>query len=103
MVDKFGNWTAEKDYSVYPKEKWCDMDYVAAWIKKLGYSPKTSIENLCGMIVAHYYYDDDEREEKGYFAIKDDRKYPDNLMIYIPDVEAYVEASGGLAEFDYYC
>ena len=41
------------------------------------------------------------KEEKGYFAIKDKRKYPDNLMIFIPDVAEYVFANGGLSEFDY--
>ena len=36
MVDWFGRWTEEKDYSQYPKEKWCDYDYMAAWIRKQG-------------------------------------------------------------------
>lgn len=40
-------------------------------------------------------------ESRGYFAIKDERKYPDNLMIFVPDVAEYVFASGGLSKFDY--
>lgn len=33
MVDQWtGKWTEEKDYSVYPKEKWCDYDYMATRI-----------------------------------------------------------------------
>lgn len=33
IVDQWtGEWTEEKDYSTYPKEKWCDYDYMAAWI-----------------------------------------------------------------------
>lgn len=46
MVDWFGRWTEEKDYSRYPKEKWCDYDYMAAWIRKQGYEPRTGMENL---------------------------------------------------------
>lgn len=101
MVDEWiGKWKEEKDYSIYPKEKWCDMDYVAAWIREQKYKPKTSMENLILMILG-YYEDDNDVEEKGYFAIKDKRKYPDNLMIFVPDVAEYVFASGGLSEFDY--
>ena len=28
MVNTYGRWTEEKDYSTYPKEKWCDYDYM---------------------------------------------------------------------------
>lgn len=102
MIDYYGKWKANEDYSNFPEKEWCDLDYVASWIKGKSYKPKTSIENLCWMILNHYDYDE-EKIEKGYFAIKDERGYPDSLMIYIPDVEAYVDASGGFAEFDYYC
>lgn len=34
MVDDYGKWYMEKDYTIYPKEKWCDMDYVANWINQ---------------------------------------------------------------------
>ena len=34
MVDTYGRWTEEKDYNTYPKEKWCDYDYMAAWIRE---------------------------------------------------------------------
>ena len=54
MVDWFGNWTAEKNYDKYPKEKWCDCDYVAAWIKETGYEVTTDIENLTNMVIAYY-------------------------------------------------
>lgn len=102
MVDMYGKWTEEKDYSVYPKEKWCDMDYVAAWIRSVGYEPKTSMENLINMILAHY--DNDEfYEDRMYYAVEDNREYPDNLMVFMPDIEAYVEDNGGLEEFDYEC
>ena len=101
MVDQWtGEWTEEKDYSTYPKEKWCDYDYIAAWIREQEYEPKTSMKNLIEMILG-YYFEDDDVKERGYFAIKDERKYPDNLMIFVSDVAEYVFASGGLSEFDY--
>ena len=54
MVDRYGRWTEEKDYSTYPKEKWCDYDYMAAWIREKGYIPETSMENLINNIFAFY-------------------------------------------------
>ena len=100
MVDTYGRWKEEKDYNTYPKEKWCDYDYMASWIRSKGYEPETSMENLITMIF-EYYEDTDEVRERGYFGIQDTRKYPDNLMVNIPDVEEYVMASGGLSEFDF--
>ena len=35
-----------------------------------------------------YYEDTDEVRERGYFGIQDTRKYPDNLMVNIPDIES---------------
>ena len=103
MVDDYGRWKENEDYSIFPQEDWCDMDYVANWIRSKNYEPKTSMENLVLMILA--YYDDEISEhsdEHGYyFSIPDERPYPENLMVYIPDIEAYVEASGGIQEFDY--
>ncbi len=99
MVDQTtGIWTAEEDYSNYPELKWCDMDYIANWIKQQGYLPKTSIENVSYKILDHYNLED---FSNGYFEVEDNREYPDNLMINILDVAAYVEASGGIEEFDY--
>lgn len=41
MVDQWtGEWTEEKDYNTYPKEKWCDYDYMAAWVREQKYEPK---------------------------------------------------------------
>lgn len=41
MVNQWrGEWTEEKDYSKYPKEKWCDYDYMVAWIRGQKYEPK---------------------------------------------------------------
>lgn len=55
MVNQWrGEWTEEKDYSTYPKGKWCDYDYMAAWIREQKYEPKTSMENLITNIFLHY-------------------------------------------------
>lgn len=79
-------WIEETDYSTYPKEKWCDYDYMAVWIRAKGYEPETSMENLIDMIFAHY---ECELEETG-------EEYS------IEGCQEYVEACG-IAEFDYDC
>lgn len=100
MVTCYGKWTAEKDYNVYPKNRWCDCDYIANWIIGLGYQPKTTIENLVEMILSHY---------NGYLIDNDVNFYTDikesenDWMISIRDVSCFVEENGGLREFDYWC
>lgn len=101
MVNWLGQWTEEKDYNTYPKGQWCDFDYVADYIRNNGYEPETDIENLITMIILHYE-GELENEDIKYFGIEDQREYPDNLMINIDDVSAYIEATGGIKEFDYY-
>ena len=100
MIDANGNWIEEKDYSVYPEEKWCDYDYMAVWIRSKGYEPKTSMQNLIDNVL-DYYESMCKITEKRYFEVKDTREYPDNLMVNIPDVELYVESSSGLEYFDF--
>lgn len=95
MVDqRIGKWIEEKDYSTYPKEKWCDYDYMAAWIRGQNYEPKTSMENLITMIFLHYeseIEDDtsDYNTENGNFD-----------GTYIEAVQAYV-SDNGISEFDF--
>lgn len=100
MIDYCGNWTAEENYKLYSKEKWCDFDYVAAWIKDMDYKPKTNIENLVEMIVATYdlYLTDNEVE-----FYSDIDKSENGSMISIVDIDCFVKEQGGLKEFDYYC
>lgn len=100
MVDYYGNWTAEENYGVYPKKKWCDCDYVAAWIKESEYNPNTTIENLTEMILSYYeaYLDDNETD-----FYTDIEESENGCMISIKDVSCFVEEHGGLREFDYYC
>lgn len=100
MVDWLGKWTAEKDYAVYPKSKWCDCDYVAAWIKELGYQPKTSIENLVGMILSYYDGYLIDNDVNFYTNIKESEN---GLMISVEDVCCFIDEHGGLSEFDCYC
>lgn len=94
MVDTWGNWTEEKDYSTYPKEKWCDYDYMAAWIREQGYEPKTDMENLITMILLYYECEIEDGEsdydtENGKFD-----------GTYIEAVQTYVQ-DNGLVNFDY--
>ena len=60
MVDRYGRWTEEQDYSKYPKEKQCDYDYMAVWIRKQEYEPKIPIDDLIANIFTFY------EEEVGY-------------------------------------
>lgn len=78
-------WIEEKDYSTYPKEKWCDYDRMAVWIRSKGYEPKTSMENLIDIIFLYYEGELEETDEE--FSIE--------------GCKEYVEASG-ISEFDYY-
>ena len=87
MVDWYGNWFEEQDYNNYPVEEWCDYDHMAVWIRKSGYEVKTNMENLITIIFLHY---EGELEETG-----------DEFSI--EGCKQFVEESGGLAEFDYYC
>jgi hypothetical protein len=88
MVDYYGNWTEEKDYSVYPKDKWCDYDHMAAFIREKEYKPKTTMENLISMIFAHYESVLEDNNEECEFNIEDCKMYA---------------IENGFCEFDYYC
>lgn len=91
MVNNLGQWIEEKDYSTYPKEKWCDYDYMAAWIREKGYKPKTSMDNLMCMIFLHF---DGELEDGS------DEYYTDETEPYMNRLTAYV-SDCGISEFDY--
>ena len=85
MVNTYGTWTYEKNTA---EEKKCDCDRLADWIISTGYQVETSIENLVEMIIAHV-----ESEREGLLYRNFD----------IDDIKEYVENSGGIREFDYYC
>lgn len=100
MVDYNGDWFPEKNYENYPKRKWCDLDYIANWIIKQNYKPSIGIKNLTERVLEFYYSEDFANGD--YFAVKDERGYPDNLMVNVDDVGVYVEECGGLREFDWF-
>ena len=85
MVNTYGVWTYEKNTA---EEKKCDCDRLADWIISTGYQVETSIENLVEMIIAHV-----KSEREGLLYRNFD----------IDDIKEYVENSGGIREFDYYC
>lgn len=86
MVDWFGRWYEEKDYSTYPKEKWCDYDHMAVWIRSQGYEPQNNtMEKLIDMIFLHY---EGECEEE-------DKEFD------VEECMEYVMNSGGIEMFDY--
>lgn len=93
MVDLYGKWYEEADYSHYPKEKWCFMDYMADWIRKQNYTIKTDMENLINMVEEHYRVFDEDRSISRF-------RY---IAKWAEEVQLFIEQSGGLQEFDYYC
>lgn len=95
MVDGWtGKWFPEEDYSIYPKEKWCDYDYMAVWIMEQGYEVKTDYNWLISMIFDSY------ENEIGWYA---SYYSPENFDgTEIEAAQAFVMDSGGLKEFDYY-
>lgn len=97
-VDWAGRWY--EDPSV-PEEKWNDYDYMAWYIRKVGYEPETDMENLISMVLMNYKDYLEEHEVVSYVGDEDRRPYPMCLMINWNDVGAFVEESGGWKEFDY--
>lgn len=95
MVNNLRQWFEEADYSKYPKEKWRDYDYMAAWIRDCGYEPKTSMENLIGIIFRCY------EQEIGCHASEFDMETGSFDGTYTEACQAFVGANGGLEEFDY--
>ena len=87
MVNTYGQWTAEQDYTTYPPEKWCDYDRAANYIRNVQhYEPKTDMENLITMLFLH-----------GEGEIFDDMGCLNERQM-----EDYIEGTG-ISEFDYYC
>lgn len=95
MVDVYGRWTYEPDT---PEEKKCDCDRIADWVREKGYEPKTNIENLVQMIITHFDNPDHYGE---YDAETGCGGYGDEFTI--EECKRYVEESGGIKEFDYFC
>jgi hypothetical protein len=90
MVNNMGQWFPEPDYAVYPKENWCDMDYVMDLMRRVGYEPKHDVEQLVQYVIDNF-------TNNPYFTPKYNR---DNHMINTGMLNKYVEMCGGFKEFD---
>lgn len=105
MIDCYGHWRKEQDYSKYPKEKWCDMDYVANYLDAIDYEPKNiGWKELIDRLIDNYNDDvmengNDSGYEYGYYVMEN--PIEDDPMIYIPDFAAWLFVNGGAEEFDY--
>lgn len=98
MIDCYGNWTWAPDI---PRNNFCDLDYVMESIENHGgYTPQhASMETILVMVIDDYWKDV-RAKGKPYFAIKEPN--PDSpLMINGEDVWEYIQACGGLKEFDF--
>lgn len=87
MVDNMGNWTEEKDYTIYPEEKWCMYDHLANLIRKDKYEIKTTMKNLITIILL-----------SAENAVDDGI---DILLDYPQDIIRWMREQGGYSEFDY--
>lgn len=70
---------------------------MAVWIRKQGYEPKIPIDDLIANIFTFY------EEEIGYHVSDYDTENGNFDGTYTEAAQAFVEASGGLKEFDYEC
>lgn len=75
-----------------------DYDNIANWIIEQGYKPKTTLENLVHMIILHFDCCDNYGE---YNPENGCGGYGESFTV--EECKRYVEESGGLSEFDYYC
>ena len=92
-----GEWMEENDYSSYPKEKWCLMDYMADLIRnKLHYVPREiTMEQLILRILTAYQ--DENAKAKAY----------SDLLISVwraetnEAIQTFITETNELEEFDY--
>lgn len=97
MVDTFGRWTEEKDYTNYPEEKMCNYDHMDIWIREQGYEPKTSMEHLIDMIFLIFDCSDNFGE---YDTNTGFGGYGEEFTL--EGCKEFIRDSGSLAEFDFY-
>ena len=74
--------------TILEKQK-SDYDCISDWIKETGYKPKTTLDNLIWMIISYFDCIDNYDDYGEEFTIE--------------GCKNYVEDSGGIAEFDFYC
>ena len=68
---------------------------MAAWIREKGYEAETSMENLISTMFSHY------ENEIAFHASEFDTETGNFNGTYTDACKAFVEASGGISEFDY--
>ena len=84
MVNNCGHWTYEP---CTPDSKKCWLDCIADWITSTGYKVETTIENVAIMVTSHWE-----------LAVEDGE-----IEDTIDNCIQFVEESGGIREFDYWC
>ena len=97
MVDSWsGEWKAEKDYTNYPLKDVCDMDKIAMvvipYIKDNNYEIKTTIENICYMIMSSIEFECEEHDD-----LDVESELNSDMIL------ERIEINGGLEDFDYNC
>lgn len=85
MTNNLGCWWYESNT---PINKKCWFDRIADWITSTGYKVETTIENVAIMITSYWEIEMEDRQEQ------EDT---------IENCIQFVEESGGIGEFDYYC
>ena len=90
-----GEWTEESDYSSYPKEKWCLMDYMADLIRnKLHYVPREiTMEQLILRILAACQ----DEDEKAYSDLLVSVWRAETNEV----IQTFITETNALEEFDY--
>ena len=87
--------TCGKEYEDYPKSEWCDMDWVAysvlKRVEKENYEIKTSLSDICEMVIAVIY-----EYTKIFNGWVRDADIDDKI-------DCIISEHGGLKEFDYEC
>ena len=92
---QFTPFTTVKEYEDYPKSEWCDMDWVAysvlKRVEKENYEIKTSLSDICEMVIAVIY-----EYTKLFNGWVRDADIDDKI-------DCIISEHGGLKEFDYEC
>lgn len=93
MIDKYGRWAAEMDYSSCPVDKLCVMDHIAKWIHEQGYEiEETTIDNVVMNIIS-FYNTELINSKREYYSIEND---------IVEDIKTFVKEHGGIELYDYW-
>lgn len=87
MVDRFGRWLPSS--FTLPQEKWCDMDFAYEYILNSAYEVQMDIEMYIIYLLDRFFEDDEFNP-----------KINSDSMVNVEMLHEFVEASGGLQEFE---